>query len=311
MSSPARLLLLSDLMLLAVAAVWGSSYGVVKSALAFYPVLGLLTLRFGLTFVLLAPALRSLGGAGARTLGGVFGTGVLLLGIFVCETYGVLLTSAANAAFLISLCVMLTPWVEWLWLGRRPTRVEGAAVLLSLAGAWLLAGGGRLAFNAGDGLILLAALLRAVNVCATRRLMQRPGLSPLALTAAQSGVVAAGCAALAWAAAPPAWPPLPSPAGHAAFWACVLYLVLACTLFAFFAQNHAVRRSSPTRVSLLMGSEPAFGALFACLWLGERISAAAWAGGALIVAASLLATVVRRSPRAARRRSGAIESIYM
>ncbi|MDM0018263.1 DMT family transporter [Variovorax saccharolyticus] len=311
MSRPARLLLLSDLMLLAVAAVWGSSYGVVKSALAFYPVLGLLTLRFGLTFVLLAPALRSLRGAGARTLGGVFGTGLLLLGIFVCETFGVLLTSAANAAFLISLCVMLTPWVEWLWLGRRPTGVEGAAVLLSLAGAWLLAGGGEMAFNAGDGLILLAALLRAVNVCATRRLMQRPGLSPLALTAAQSGVVAAGCAALAWTAAPPDWPPLPSLAGHDAFWASVLYLVLACTLFAFFAQNHAVRRSSPTRVALLMGSEPAFGALFACLWLGERISAASWAGGGLIVAASLLATVVRRIPRAVRSKSGSIESVYM
>jgi drug/metabolite transporter (DMT)-like permease len=40
-----------------------------------------------------------------------------------------------------------------------------------------------------------------------------------------------------------------------------------------------------------MGSEPAFGALFACIWLGERISTTAWIGGALIVAASILATV--------------------
>jgi drug/metabolite transporter (DMT)-like permease len=42
---------------------------------------------------------------------------------------------------------------------------------------------------------------------------------------------------------------------------------------------------------LLTGSEPAFGALFACLWLGEKISFTAWAGGGLIVVASMLATV--------------------
>jgi len=84
---------------------------------------------------------------------------------------------------------------------------------------------------------------------------------------------------------------LPSLVGHGSFWASVIYLVLACTLFAFFAQNYAIKRSSPTRVALLMGSEPAFGALFACLWLGERIPLTAWVGGGLIVVASMLATV--------------------
>jgi drug/metabolite transporter (DMT)-like permease len=76
MSKQERLLLLSDLMLLAVAVVWGTSYGIVKSALAFYPVLGLLALRFGITFVLLSPALRALRHADARTLRGVLGAGV-------------------------------------------------------------------------------------------------------------------------------------------------------------------------------------------------------------------------------------------
>jgi len=89
---------------------------------------------------------------------------------------------------------------------------------------------------------------------------------------------------------------MPSFAGHLPFWTSMFYLVLACTLFAFFAQNYAIKRSSPTRVSLLMGSEPAFGALFACLWLGERISLTAWVGGGLIVVASMLATVRWRKP---------------
>ncbi|PZR42680.1 DMT family transporter [Paraburkholderia fungorum] len=291
MSKQERLLLLSDLMLLAVAVVWGTSYGVVKSALVFYPVLGLLAMRFGITFVLLSPTLRHLRAADARTLRGVLSAGVLLLGIFLCETFGILLTRAANAAFLISLCVVLTPLVEWWMLKRTPSRIEWGAVALSLLGAWLLAGDGALSFNPGDALILLAALLRALNVCVTKRVMRDSALPPLSVTAVQSGVVAFGSAAVALLFAPQQWQPVPSLAGHAMFWGYIGYLVIACTLFAFFAQNFAIKRSSPTRVSLLMGSEPAFGALFACLWLGERISTAAWIGGALIVLASILATV--------------------
>ena len=291
MSKENRLLLLSDLMLLVVAVVWGTSYGVAKSALVFYPVLGLLTLRFGITFVMLSPALRSLRHADARTLRGVFIAGVLLLGIFLSETFGILLTRAANAAFLISLCVVMTPLVEWMLLKRRPGRIEWAAVALSLLGAWLLAGDGAVVLNRGDALILLAALLRALNVCVTKRVMRDSALPPLSVTVVQSGVVAFGSAAVALVFAPGQWQHVPSFAGHVPFWGSVLYLVFACTLFAFFAQNYAIKRSSPTRVALLMGSEPAFGALFAWFWLGEKISLVAWVGGGLIVAASMLATV--------------------
>src|SRR5258708_3576922 len=165
MSKQDPLLLLSDLMLFVVAVVWGTSYGVVKRALVFYPVLGLLTLRFGITFAMLS------------------------------------------------------------------------------------------------------------------------------VTVGQSGVVALGSAAVALMFAPHQWQHVRSFTGHEPFWASVFYLVFACTLFAFFAQNFAIKRSSPTRVALLMGSEPAFGALFACLWLGEKISLTAWVGGGLIVVASMLATV--------------------
>jgi len=65
-------------------------------------------------------------------------------------------------------------------------------------------------------------------------------------------------------------------------------------VFAFVVQNWALRHSTPTRVGLLMGSEPAFGALFAVFWLGEQLSPTAWLGGALIVGAALW-TMARRS----------------
>lgn len=277
-----------DLLLVAVALIWGTSYGVVKGALLIYPVLGLLALRFGLTFVLLSPALGALRRVRWRDRFGMFGVGLLLLGIFLAETFGVSLTQASNAAFLISLCVVLTPLVEWAWLRRLPRPVEWAAAGLSLFGAFLLTGG-HFAASPGDLLIVLAALLRALASCASKRVMAAGSVPPLTLTAVQAAVVSLGCAALALTVAPAQWQPLPSWQGHGMFWGSVIYLVAGCTLFAFFVQNYAVSRSSPTRVALLMGSEPVFGALFACMWLGERLSLPAWIGGMLIVAASLLA----------------------
>jgi drug/metabolite transporter (DMT)-like permease len=284
----------ADLLVIAVALIWGTSYGVVKATLLIYPVLSLLALRFGITFVVLSPALRKLASLRPAQLWAVFGAGLLLLGIFLAETFGVAGTSASNAAFLISLCVVMTPLVEWAWFGYAPRPVEWAAVVLSFFGAFLLTGG-HFAFGWGDALVVLAAFLRAVTTCAAKHVMKAGAVPPLTLTAVQAGIVSCGCFVLAWTVARGQWQLPPAFGSHGLFWGSVAYLVAGCTLFAFLVQNYAVRRSSPTRVALLMGSEPVFGALFATVWLGERLSLAAWLGGLLIVAASLVA-VVRREP---------------
>lgn len=284
---PPHLLRLSDLMLLGVAVVWGTSYGVAKGALNYYPVLGFLAVRFLLTFALLLPVLLRLERATQRdALRSGLPLGVLLLGIFLCETYGVSLTQASNAAFLISLCVVFTPFVEWALLGVRPTRAVFGMVLLSLVGAALLSGGLQGAWGLGDGLMLAAAVLRALTVGLTSRLTRASTAPTLALTAVQAGVIGWGSLLLA-ALSPGGLPALPQ---DPAFWWASVYLVLGCTLFAFFAQNWALKHSPPTRVALLTSSEPAFGALFAVLWLGESLSLQAWVGGGLIVLAALWTT---------------------
>ena len=301
----------AELMLLLVAAVWGSSYAFAKQATQQLPVLEFLALRFGLTFVLLLPALKPLFNGQARQglrVGGVLGAN--LLAVFVCETFGVSLTTASNAAFLISLCVAFTPLVEWWMFGQRPANRLFWAAGLSVVGAALLSltAATEAAVGWGDALMLLAAVLRAVMVCLTRRFTRHDeGAGPsaplpaLTLTALQAGVVALGAGALATVghvAHGQPWPALPT---QAAFWWPMAFLVLFCTVFAFFAQNYAAARTSPSRVSLLMGSEPVFGALFAMYWLGEVVSAWGWLGGLLMVVAAWWVTMPRPGESAAHR----------
>jgi len=120
--------------------------------------------------------------------------------------------------------------------------------------------------------------------------MRHNSATSLQLTAVQVAVIALGSGLLALLSSDglPALPRAP------AFWQSTLYLVVMCTVFAFVAQNWALKHSSPSRVALLTSSEPAFGALFAVLWLGESLTWLGWVGGALIVLSALW-TTLRRS----------------
>lgn len=279
---------LADLLLLAVAVVWGTSYGVAKGVLTFYPVLGYLAVRFLITFALLLPALFKAGLANARAALRIgLPLGAVLLSVFVCETFGLARTKASNAAFLISLCVVLTPFAEWALLRVRPRVSDLVATAVSLLGAFLLTNGAQMSLNAGDALILAAAVLRALMVTLTKKRTAGKAVDSLSLTAIQAGTVGIGCLVLAMPGGLPRLPADPH------FWYATCYLVVFCTIFAFFVQTYAVRRTSATQVNLLMGTEPVFGALFAAFWLGESLPPALWLGGALMVAAPLWTTIKR------------------
>jgi EamA-like transporter family len=128
----------ADVMLLLVAVVWGASYGLAKTAVAFYPVLGFLAIRFCLTSAMLLPTFR---GLSLQQLKEALKVGVplglILLSVFLAETYGVSMTRASNAAFLISLCMVFTPFVEWIFFART-SQTDGCAGSRGVPG-WSLA----------------------------------------------------------------------------------------------------------------------------------------------------------------------------
>ncbi|TDR15653.1 threonine/homoserine efflux transporter RhtA [Marinomonas communis] len=283
----------TECMLLLVAIFWGTSYGLTKDALMYVGVFSFIGIRFGLTFLMLLPVLvRDFKQGKNQDWLRALPTGLVLSGIFVCEVSGVLYTSATNAAVLISLSMILTALAETL---INRSRVSGSLWLmgmLSCLGVLLLSlhSGFNLSFNLGDGLILLAAVGRAIMVTLTKRLTHNRSITMLSLTAIQSLMVMLMAIIVGWGSGESiAWSSLSQPA----FWLITLYLVLMCTLFAFFAQNLAISRTSPTRVALLMGSEPLFGALFAMLWLGESLSLIQWLGALLIIASVMRVSTSR------------------
>jgi drug/metabolite transporter (DMT)-like permease len=268
----------SDLLLLAVAVVWGSSYLAARTLVLAGGVLAVLALRFLVSAIALAPAM-----AGRRPTRPELRVGALLgltqASVLALETYGVSLTSATNAGVLISLTIVLTPALEGAvhrrWLPRR----FFVAAAVAVAGVFLLvAGPGLRAPTAGDALMLAAAVVRAAHVTLSGRLTDGRRYDTVTLTWLQTVVGAV----LFTLVAAPALPSAVRAFGPVQ-WLGVLYLAMGCSVFAFLVQLWAIRRTSAARASLLLGTEPVWAVLIGVGVAGEHLTAAAVAGIALVL----------------------------
>ncbi|CAM5249011.1 DMT family transporter [Streptomyces aurantiogriseus] len=289
----------TDVVLLAVAVVWGSSYLTAKAATDATSVLIVLFLRYAISalacvaVVAAARQRRSLTRDEIRY--GVL-LGLTQAAVLVLETYGVAHTSAANAGLIISLTLVLTPLLDRA--GRRggpPTRFFLAAGLCVGGVGLLVSGDGLRAPGAGDLLILAAAVVRAAHVVLVGRVTAGRTLRPLQLTAVQS-VVGTALFLL------PAAGGLPVLArADAATWAQLVHLALFCSVFAFLAQTWAVQRTSATRASLLLGTEPVWAVLVGVGFGDEHLTVLSLLGATLIVSGTYWGQAVERAHRTSPR----------
>jgi len=268
----------TDLALLAVALVWGSSYLAAQEVVEPDTVFAVLALRFALAAAGLAALLRSRLRAVTREevmLGTVFGA--ILSLILTLETFGLIQTSAANAGLIISLTIVITPLLDRA--GSLPASFYLAA-LTAVAGVAVLSGG----FDApdtGDLLILLAAIARAVHLTVIARWSSGRSVDSARITLVQLLTALAVFVVMA--------PGTGSGVVEVALqlelgsWLLIGYLAFGCTVFAFLVQMWAVRRTSPSRVSLLLGTEPVWAASIGVVLAGDPVTAAGAIGAALIL----------------------------
>ena len=275
------------MLLLAVAVAWGSTYWVAKELVSPDTVLAVLGVRMVLTALALGLILMVMRNRLKKTellIGGILG--LLLSTVFTFETFGLAATSATNAGLIISLTIVMTPVLETVTGKRKLNRLFYLAAMIAVAGVYFLATGGAAAsFGAGDLLILLAAVARAFHVTGMHRLSAGRSIDSLNLTFVQM----ATCG-LVFMAMSSLWgTPITSYAGSmdGAAKLQMTYLVIVCTVFPFFIQMWAVRRTSPTRVSLLLGTEPVWAAFIGVTLAGDVLGPIGIAGVAMVLAGTM------------------------
>lgn len=269
-----------DLLLLLVAIVWGSSYLAAKTATASTPVLTVLFVRYAISAVALLLFVRRISGKELR-IGGVLG--LTQAAVLILETYGVTHTSAANAGLIISLTLVLTPLLDR---RRLPPRFYLAAASCVVAVGLLMSSHGLHVPGVGDLLMLAAAVVRAGHVALVGRLAT--DLRPLQLTTVQTLL---GTALFAV----PAVHHLP--AIPAVGWLQMAYLALFCSVFAFLVQTWAVQRTSASRASLLLGTEPIWAVAIGIGLGSEHLTITAVFGAVLLLTGTTWGQSIERKAR--------------
>ena len=275
-----------DLLLLMVAVVWGSSYLAAKTLTETVGVTVILSLRFLITTLALALIwlVWNRRRAGRReTLVGVV-LGFTQAAVLILETHGISGTSATNAGLIISLVIVFTPVAESIAFHVPLPRMVFIAGVVAVVGVCLLVSGDGFATpTVGDLLMLAAAVVRSIHVTAVSSLTRGRGYSALTLTLIQSAVCAATYT-------------LDDRQGvlqavrsfDAGEWMGVLYLGLACSVFAFLVQTWAIQQTSASRASLLMGTEPIWAVLIGISIGRETLLPLGTVGAALIITGTYL-----------------------
>ncbi len=268
--------------LIAICAIWGSTFTLVKGALQDASPLLFLTLRFGVALLALAVAFRLKGAPLPARLPLKGGTlaGLALFGGYLFQTAGLRFTTPARSAFLTGLFIVFVPALLGLARRRLPQSHELAGVAVAATGLYFLVSPA--AFDEvarGDLLTVVCALSYAVHIILLGRFSSA---DVHVLTLLQIGVVFLASAASFW------WAEDAYYRSSIRLWAAVIITGVLATAVAFFVQTWAQRMISPARTACIFTLEPVFAWVTSFLVLGERLSPKAVLGAGLILAGVLL-----------------------
>jgi drug/metabolite transporter (DMT)-like permease len=272
----------AHLLLMGATFVWGSTFIVIKSALADATPLVFNAVRMTVAaLVLCLIFLRQLRHLSIGALRAGFEIGTIMWLGYEFQTAGLLYTSASKSAFLTGISVVLVPILLALFWRRHVNRYTLAGVCAAFVGLYLLcvppAQGLSLAsLNRGDLLTLAGALAFAFQIIAVGRSAQHFDFAHLV------PVEIAVCAV--WMIVS-----IPIAERHgfirftpAMLWALAVTALLG-TVACFIVQAWAQRFTPPTHTALIFSLEPVFAGLTSYVLIGERLGSRGLLGAALIL----------------------------
>lgn len=266
----------ATLLLVAVTAIWGSTFFLIRDVVQQLSPTDFLAVRFTIAAVaMMAVFWRPMLALNRRELTVGIGLGALYAVAQILQTVGLAHTEASRSGFITGTYVVLTPVLAGILLRERIPRSTWVAVLMATAGLATLSLQG-FGMGFGETVTLLAAVVYALHIIGLGR------YSSPATAAGLSTLQMVVIAVVSLVAATPGGIELPQ-GGHA--WASVLYMALMAGAVALWAQTWAQSHLTATRAAIVMTLEPVFAAAFAVALGGESMTTRILLGGAMVLAA--------------------------
>lgn len=248
----------ADISLLAITAIWGSSFTLMKNVLDHIPSFAYLSLRFIIAAaVLLVIFYKKFRLINRKAL--IYGCiiGLMLFGGMALQVSGLYFTTASNSAFITGLNVIMVPIISAMFLRKKPDLNSIIGVVLAFAGLFFLTGGLDFRFNLGDFLTLLCALCFALQIIFIDKFTRDQD-------AALLSVLQVGFAAVLYTGVWLGIDYKPVVLDATVIVTLLITGVLGTSL-AFAVQTIVQKDTTPTHTALILTAEPVFGAVFAML----------------------------------------------
>jgi drug/metabolite transporter (DMT)-like permease len=266
-------------------AVWGASFPLAKVALEELPIGHLVLWRFAIAAAVLLPLVLRRGLPRRRDLPRFAVSGLLCVPItFLPQFEGLARTTVASASLLVGTGTPLLALAGALFRRERPGTRGWIAVALSCLGLAIMVGvPGPGRSWLGDTLVFLSMVTTTAWVLVMMPLVHRyGGLVASAWTVTLGAIFQIP---VAWLDGPPAVP------SSLLGWGALLGLGMACTAGSYALWNLGLERVPPSRAGVYLNLEPVVGAALGVALLHDAVTAGLLAGGGLVLAASLLASV--------------------
>lgn len=272
----------SDLILLFVAAIWGSGFVAQRFAAAYLGPFYFNGGRFLLGALLLLPLTRMRWKMERRLLPWTILAGGLLFAASGFQQAGLATTTIGNASFITGLYVVLVPIIVFVAWRKRISWLSWAAALLAGAGAALLSLQGEFRLAPGDVLEFFGAIIWALHVILVGKLADK-GVDVLWFAIVQFAVCGVLSLVVAFGLDPQ------GVVGFTLTWQAVLFSALLPVGLGFTLQAAGQKGAPAVDAAIILSMEAVFGTLFGYLFLQEMLTLQQLVGCLLILAAMVLA----------------------
>ena len=193
---------------------------------------------------------------------------------------GLVYTTAGKAGFITAMYMLLVPVIGAVFFKRKNTWIVWSAVLLGVAGMYLLCITEEFRFSYGDMLVSLCALFFSFHILCCDHFSQRG--NPICISAVQfvTAAVISGVTAVIFED--------PDAGKVISALIPILYCGIVSGGIGYTLQIVAQKRTDPTAASLILSLESVFAAIAGAILLRERMTTRELAGCIILFAAVIL-----------------------
>ena len=218
-----------------------------------------------------------------NTLIGGICCGTFLAAASIFQQMGIVYTTAGKAGFITAMYMLLVPVIGTVFFHKRNSWIVWLAVLIGVAGMYLLCMTEGFRLTRGDTLVCICALLFSGHILCCDHFVQLG--DPIRISAIQFAACTVLSAIAAVILEQPTWDKIVSAAIP------ILYCGLISGGLGYTLQIIAQKFTDPTIASLLMSLESVFAVIAGALLLGERMSTRELMGCVVMFAAIVLVQI--------------------